>query len=102
MARGCGWPAGAAWFVGFSGQYDPDALAALITAAQGTPDTDPRVPELCAALAVIAYRHGSGALAQVAVDRALASDPDHRLAHLMLAVMAAGLPPADLDGLLVP
>ena len=81
---------------------DPDAMAALVTAAQGTPDTDPRVPDLCSTLAVIAYRHGDGALAQVAVDRALTGDPDHRLSHLMLAVMAAGLPPQDLDGLLAP
>lgn len=81
---------------------NPDTVAAMVTAAQGTPDTDPRVPDLCAALAVLAYRAGDGALAQVAVDRALRTDPDHRMSHLMLAVMAAGLPPADLDDLLRP
>ena len=57
---------------------------------------------MCAALAVIAYRKGDGALAQVALDRALHSDPAHRLAHLMLAVMAAGMHPSDLDTLLHP
>ena len=31
----------------------------------------------------------------------LRGDPLHRMAHLMLAVMAAGMPPSDLDHLLV-
>jgi hypothetical protein len=79
---------------------DPDAVAALVTAAQATPDTDPRAADVCAALAVLAYRHGNGALAQVAIDRTLRTAPDHRLAHLMLAVMATGMPPADLDTLI--
>lgn len=79
---------------------DPDAVATLVTAAQSTPDADPRTGDVCAALAVLAYRHGSGALAQVAVDRALRTAPGHRLAHLILAVMAEGLPPADLDALI--
>jgi hypothetical protein len=47
-------------------------------------------------LAVVAYRHGDGALAQVAVDRCLAAEPHHRLAHLLLAIMAAGLHPDEL------
>ncbi len=81
---------------------DPASLPALVAAVQTTRDTDPRIPNMCAALAVIAYRRGDGALAQVALDRALASDPAHRMAHLMLAVMAAGLHPSDLDDLLHP
>lgn len=81
---------------------DPASLPALVTAAQATGDDDPRMPNMCAALAVIAYRKGDGALAQVALDRALHSDPTHRLAHLMLAVMAAGMHPSDLDTLLHP
>lgn len=81
---------------------DPASLPALVAAAQTTGDTDPRIPNMCAALAVIAYRNGDGALAQVALDRALRSDPAHRLAQLMLAVMAAGLHPSDLDDLLHP
>lgn len=55
--------------------------------------------ELCSVLAVAAYRAGDGALAQVAVDRCLRGDPEHRLAHLMLGVMAAGLHPDELTGL---
>ncbi len=78
---------------------DPDAVATLVTAAQSTPNTDPPAADVCAALAVLAYRHGNGALAQVAIDRTLRTAPDHRLAHLMLAVMATGMPPADLDTL---
>lgn len=81
---------------------DPASLPALVAAVQATRDTDPRIPNMSAALAVIAYRNGDGALAQVALDRALGSDPAHRLAQLMLAVMAAGLHPSDLDDLLHP
>ena len=66
----------------------------LIAVACATPDED--AAEVCAVLAVAAYRRGDGALAQVAVDRCLSTEPDHRLAHLMLGVMAAGLPPAEL------
>ena len=78
---------------------DPDAVAVLVTAAQSVPDTDPRAADVCAALALLAYRHGNGALAQVAVDRALRTAPDHRLCHLLLAVMSCGMRPADLDAL---
>ena len=88
------------WLIDHSA--DPDAVPALVAAIQATRDTDPRTPDMCAALAVLAYRKGDGALAQVAVDRALRADPIHRMSHLMLAVMAAGLPPGDLDDLLVP
>ncbi len=72
-------------------------LPMLIAVARELPDSD--AAHVCAALSVVAYRHGDGALAQVAVDRCLAEDPEHRLAHLMLDVMAAGLPPADLADL---
>lgn len=69
----------------------------LIAVARATPDDD--AAEICAVLSMAAYRRGDGALAQVAVDRTLASAPDHRLAHLMLAMMASGMPPADLEHL---
>jgi len=69
-------------------------LPMLIAVARSVPDD--HAAEVCAVLAVAAYRRGDGALAQVAVDRCLAAVADHRLAHLMLGVMAAGLPPADL------
>lgn len=69
----------------------------LIAVARATPDED--AAEICAVLAMAAYRRGDGALAQVAVDRTFESEPNHRLAHLMLAIMAAGMPPADLEHL---
>lgn len=72
----------------------------LIAVATSVPDGD--AAEVCAVLAVAAYRRGDGALAQVAVDRCLSAEPDHRLAHLMLAVMAAGLPPDELEHLATP
>ena len=69
-------------------------LPMLIACAGWTPDA--QAPHLCSLLAVTAYRHGDGALAQVAVDRCLAAEPQHRLAHLLLAIMAAGLHPDEL------
>ena len=72
----------------------------LIAVARAVADED--AAEVCSVLAVAAYRRGDGALAQVAVDRCLTAEPDHRLAHLMLGVMAAGLPPDDLGRLAAP
>jgi len=69
-------------------------LPMLIAAAGWTPDD--QAPQLCSVLAVVAYRHGDGALAQVAVDRCLAAEPGHRLAHLLMALMAAGMHPDEL------
>jgi hypothetical protein len=46
-----------------------------------------------ALLAVCAYLRGEGALAGVAVDIALAADPDHPLSHTMREVMDHGIPP---------
>jgi len=44
-------------------------------------------------LAFLAWWRGDGARASYRVDEALAADPDHRLAHLVASVVAAGLPP---------
>ncbi|PSK63096.1 hypothetical protein B0E53_04965 [Micromonospora sp. MH33] len=49
-------------------------------------------------LAFAAWRCGNGALASVAVDRALAADPDYSLAHLIDQALRAGLPPSVLNG----
>ena len=72
------------------------AVVELIAAAQSVTDTDPGTAHLCAALAMLAYRAGDGALGQVAVDRALRIDPHHRLAHIALGIMAAGVHPDEL------
>jgi Domain of unknown function (DUF4192) len=47
-------------------------------------------------LAVSAWLRGDGAMANVALDRALAGEPGYRLADLLAQGLAACLPPADL------
>lgn len=44
-------------------------------------------------LATFAWWRGDGVRAAVLLDRALADDPDYRLAHLMRSAVDAGLPP---------
>ena len=46
-----------------------------------------------------AYRDGNGALAGIAAERALASDPSCSAAHLLLAVLARGIDPRTLPKL---
>jgi hypothetical protein len=48
-------------------------------------------------LALAAWRAGDGALAAVAVDRALAADPTYPLALLLDTALRYGLPPSILD-----
>ena len=45
-------------------------------------------------LAFTAWQGGDGALASLAVDRALADDPEYSMAHLLGDALAAGLPPS--------
>jgi hypothetical protein len=45
-------------------------------------------------LAVVAWQAGDGALANVALDRALAEDPEYSMALLLRRVLDAGMPPA--------
>ncbi len=80
-------------------ELDTPWVPMLVATARAIPDQD--AAEVCAVLSVAAYRRGDGALAQVAADRALASQPEHRLSHLMVGVMAAGMPPAELADLAV-
>ncbi len=58
----------------------------------------PYVPAPACLLAFAAWRSGHGALASVAVDRALARDPAYSMAVLLEDVLRYGLPPAALDG----
>jgi hypothetical protein len=51
-------------------------------------------------LAVTAWVRGDGALANVALDRALSSRPDHRLALLLRSALDACIPPADVRRLI--
>lgn len=73
---------------------DQPWLPMLISCATWTPPS--LAAPLCAVLAIVAYRHGDGALAQLAVDRSLDAEPRYSLAHLMIDVMAAGLHPDSL------
>lgn len=57
------------------------------------------VPGVATMLAIAAWRSGDGALASVAVERALAVDPDYRLALLVGDVLQAAVPPWALDDL---
>ena len=47
-----------------------------------------------ALLAFVAWQSGDGALANVALDRALADDPGYSMASLLRQVIAAGAPPS--------
>lgn len=59
-------------------------------------------PDLVAAPATLlcfaAWRAGQGALASVAVERALEAQPDYSLAMLLAETLRAGIPPSTLDG----
>jgi hypothetical protein len=55
---------------------------------------DPWVPAPAALLAFTAWQCGDGALASVAIDRALACDPDYSMALLLREILDAGVPPS--------
>jgi hypothetical protein len=57
---------------------------------------DPHCADAACLLATSAYIEGDGAMAGIALDRALESAPDHRLAGLLDALLAVGLPPKAL------
>jgi hypothetical protein len=52
------------------------------------------VPAPASLLAFTAWQAGDGALANIALDRALASDPAYSMALLLRDIMAAGVPPS--------
>ncbi len=74
---------------------DDDALLALahqVAAQVGAPWDAP----VCTVLAWAAYCRGDGARANVALDRALRSDPQHALALLLREALDGALPPAEV------
>ena len=78
---------------------DEEALLGLVLhLARRTPA--PHDAPLCAVLAWLAHARGDGALANVALDRALASDPECSLAQLGRAGLDQQVPPAEVRGLL--
>jgi hypothetical protein len=52
------------------------------------------VPAPASLLAFIGWQSGEGALANIAIDRALAADPGYSMAHLIGQALDAGLPPS--------
>jgi uncharacterized protein DUF4192 len=52
------------------------------------------VPAPASLLAFTAWQAGNGALAAMAVDRALTADPGYSMAHLLASAIEAALPPA--------
>jgi hypothetical protein len=76
-------------------ETDPHALIAVLSAlARRAPDRD--AAPVCTVLAWAAYAAGQGALANVAVERALACEPGYELARLIEQGLAAMIPPADV------
>ncbi|MEC3953997.1 DUF4192 domain-containing protein [Nocardia sp. CDC153] len=60
---------------------------------------DPDRAAAAALLAYCAYTRGDGPLAGVALEVALAADPDHRMAQLLESGLRLGVPPARLSSL---
>ncbi len=54
----------------------------------------PWLPAPASLLAFTAWQAGDGTLANVALDRALAADPDYSMARLLRDILAAGVPPS--------
>jgi hypothetical protein len=55
---------------------------------------EPYVPAPASLLAFAAWQSGEGALANVAIERALVADPEYSMAHLLGQALDAGLPPS--------
>lgn len=78
---------------------DDEALfGLLLDLARRTPPPDDAA--VCALLAWVAHSRGDGALANVALDRALATDPGCSLAQVARAALDRQMPPADVRTLL--
>jgi hypothetical protein len=56
------------------------------------------VPAPASLLAFTAWRAGDGALAGMALERALREDPSYSLANLLMDALQQGIPPSRLDG----
>lgn len=79
--------------------FEPTALLALLqqTARQVVPPEDAAV---CVLLAWVAYAQGDGGLANVALERGLASDPEHSLGLLLRQALAGQLHPREVRRML--
>jgi hypothetical protein len=72
-------------------------LAFLIALAQCAPDECSAA--ICTVLAAVAYQHGRGALAAVALERALAHEPEYQLARILQALLVGQVDPDEIRGL---
>jgi hypothetical protein len=83
------------WFVAqVLTELDEPWVPALVAVTGWTPTHD--VTDVAALLAIAAYRHGDGALAQLAVDRALKGDDGNEVANMMIVLMSEGVHPDQL------
>jgi hypothetical protein len=81
----------ALWATGECGEHLARLLVDVVQRVPAPYDT-----EAAATLACVAYQRGEGVLARAAVERALLTDPAHRLARLVEATLDAGVPPSAL------
>ena len=75
------------------------SLSLCLELARWSPD-EVAAP-VCEVLGLVAYRHGDGALAQLAVDRVVACEPENRLAGTLVELFNSGTEPAELDSLIL-
>jgi Domain of unknown function (DUF4192) len=78
--------------LGWAGQRDTEGLLALLLALAPRA-VDPLEAPVLTALAWVAYARGDGTLANIAVERALASDPTYMMARLVASGLDAGMHP---------
>ena len=71
---------------------DREVLLALLAALARHADAADAAP-ICTVLAWVAYAHGHGALANVAIERALESDPGYEMARLIEGAMGRMIEP---------
>jgi hypothetical protein len=75
-----------------------ETLALLLQVARQVPP--PYDAPICTMLAWVAYGGGNGALANVALDRAMGTDPEYSLAVLLRSALDRQVPPAEVRGIL--
>jgi hypothetical protein len=79
-----------------------NSLEAVLATCRQVPDHARGAANLCAVAAILAYRTGNGALAWLCLDRTQRIAARHSLAKLIVEVMNAAVPPADLDAVIAP
>jgi hypothetical protein len=77
----------------WAGEQDTERLLALLLVLAPRA-VDPLEAPVLTALAWVAYARGDGTLANIAVERALASDPGYTMAQLVASGLDAGLHPS--------